>query len=112
MNFIARVSKIFAVSFLLFVNFIAVFSQSDSIYRLPAGTKIRLSMDAEINSKVSSVDDTFTATVSKPLTVRNAVVLPAGTVIEGRIIKVSNAGFGGKNARCRLNSKRSDLTIT
>ncbi len=102
MNFIARVSKVFAVSFLLFVNFVTLIGQSDSIYRLPAGTKIRLSMDSEISSKVSSVDDTFTTTVAKPLTVRNAVVLPAGTVIEGRIIKVSNADFGGKNGQMQV----------
>ncbi len=102
MNFYARVAKVFAVSFLLFVNFITVSGQEDSIYRLPAGTKIRLSMDSEISSKVSSVNDTFTTTVSKPLSVSNTVVLSAGTVIEGRIIKVSGAGVGGKNGRMQV----------
>lgn len=102
MNFFARVAKVFAVSFLFFVNFLGVHAQSDSIYRLPAGTKITLSMDSEISSKVSSVNDTFTATVSKPLSVRNLVVLPAGTVIEGRVILVSSAGVGGRNGRMQL----------
>ena len=102
MNFFARVAKVFAISFLFFVNFSAVHAQPDSIYRLPAGTKIMLSMDSEISSKVSSVNDTFTTTVSKPLSVRNSVVLPAGTVIEGRVTKVSSASVGGKNGRMQL----------
>jgi hypothetical protein len=102
MNFFARVSKVFAVSILLFVNFIAVIGQSDSIYKLPAGTKIRLSMDAEISSKVSSVNDTFTTTVAKPILVGNAVILSAGTVIEGRVTKISSAGIGGKNGQMQL----------
>lgn len=97
MNFFARVAKVFAVLFLFFVNFSALNAQPDSIYRLPAGTKIMLSMDAGISSKVSAVNDTFTTTVSKPLSVRNSVVLPAGTVIEGRVTRVSSAASGGRN---------------
>ena len=50
-----------------------VFGQSDSIYRLPAGTRISLEVDAEVNSRVSSVNDTFLATVAKPVVVRDAV---------------------------------------
>ena len=102
MNFFARVTKVFAVLFLLFVNFLAVSSQGDSIYRLPAGTKIHLSMDSEISSKVAAVNDTFTTTVSKPLSIRDSVVLPVGTVIEGRVTKVSSAGVGGKNGRMQV----------
>ena len=102
MNFIALVAKVFAVSFLLFVNFIVVIGQSDSIYKLPAGTKIHLRMDSEISSKVSSVNDTFTATVAKPISVGNAVILSAGAVIEGRVIKVSTAGIGRKNGRMQV----------
>lgn len=97
MNFYARISKVFAVSFLLFANLLVVSGQRDSIYRLPAGTKIVLSMDSEISSKRSAVDDTFTATVLKPISIRDSVVLPAGTVIEGRVTKVSDAEVGGKN---------------
>jgi hypothetical protein len=34
-------------------------------------------MDNEINSKVASVNDTFTATVVVPLIIREVTVLPA-----------------------------------
>ncbi len=102
MNFFACVTKVFAVSFLFFVNFSLVVAQPDSIYRLPAGTKILLSMDSGISSKVSAVNDTFTTTVSKPLSVRDSVILPIGTVIEGRVTKVSSAESGGKNGRMQV----------
>ena len=88
MNFWRLATKIFAFFSLIFVSFISVNAQTDSIYQLPAGTKIRVRMDNEINSKVSGVNDTFTATIAEPVKVREAVVLPIGTIIEGRIKKV------------------------
>ena len=102
MNFFACVTKVFAVSFLFFVNSSLVVAQADSIYRLPTGTKILLSMDAGISSKVSAVNDTFTTTVSKPLSVRDSIVLPVGTIVEGRVITVSSAAAGGKNGRMQV----------
>lgn len=100
MNFLRIATRIFAVFSLLFVNFISINSQTkslQSVYDLQAGTKIRLSMDNEINSKVASVNDTFTATLSEPLVVREVTVLPVGSVIEGKIVKVKSASVGGKN---------------
>ena len=96
MNFRRVTTKIFAVFFLLFVNF-SVARLQDSIYRLEPGTKILVSMDNEINSEVSGVNDTFTTTITEPLKVRETIVLPVGTVIEGRITKVERASTGGKN---------------
>ena len=89
-------TKIFGLILILFfVN--SVKSQtSETIYTLRAGTQIDARMDNEINSKVSSADDTFTVTVSKPVTNREVEVLPIGTILEGRIIKVKSAGLGGK----------------
>jgi outer membrane lipoprotein SlyB len=88
-------TKIF--NFILILFFVSSISaqRSDSIYVLQRGTKIRAKMDNEINSKVSSVNDTFTVTVSKPVVVRETEVLPIGTVIEGRITEVKRASIGG-----------------
>lgn len=98
MNFWRKATKIFAFSFLFFVNSIFVNAQTDSsANEIQAGTKIRVRMDNEINSKVSSVNDTFTTTVSEPVKIRETVVLPIGTVIEGRITKVKRASIGRKN---------------
>ncbi|MDQ3712868.1 MAG: hypothetical protein M3388_11720 [Acidobacteriota bacterium] len=97
MNFWRLATKVFAFIFLLFVNFTFLNAQTDSsIYQLQAGTIIRLQMDNEINSKVASVNDTFTTTLTVPVKVQETVVLPTGTVIEGRVTKVKRASYGGK----------------
>ncbi len=90
-------TRLTIVSFLIFVNSFVVFGQTDSIYRLPAGTRIRLRMDAEINSRVSRANDTFIAAVVKPVNVREVVVIPADTIVGGRVIQASSAAFGGRN---------------
>lgn len=88
--------KLAALLLLIFANSVLLFAQPDSIYRLPAGTRITLKLDAEINSKVSSVNDTFLATVARPVKVREAVVLPTGTVLEGRVRAVKTAAGGSQ----------------
>ena len=59
-------TKIFALFFLIFVNFNAARAQTDSVYRLQAGTQFKVEMDNEISSAVARVNDTFTATLVIP----------------------------------------------
>jgi hypothetical protein len=99
MNFIAQKTKVFAILSLFFATSYSVGAQGNSIYRLPPGTRIRLSMDAGISSKISSVNDTFTTTVAKAILVNDVAVLPFGTVVEGRVTQVSSAGGAGRNGR-------------
>lgn len=99
MNVFAFIAKPATLVFLIFANFTPLTAQTDSIYRLPAGTRISLKLDAEINSTVSSVNDTFTAVLTKPVSVRDTVVLPAGTVVEGRVSSVSRAAGGGRSGK-------------
>ncbi|MEO7659093.1 MAG: hypothetical protein ABIV48_05715 [Pyrinomonadaceae bacterium] len=95
MNRFAIVTKPLILIFLIFANSIFSSAQTDSIYRLPAGTKIQVKLDAEINSTVSGVNDTFLAYVSRPVTIREVVVVPEGTVIEGRVAEAKAASSGG-----------------
>lgn len=95
MNIRRLTTKVFAFIFLFFAIFSPVRSQ-DSIYRLEPGTKIRVSMDNEISSEVAGPGDTFTATIAEPVKVRETIVMPVGTVIEGRVTGVERAGGGGK----------------
>ncbi|CAN5393980.1 hypothetical protein BH10ACI3_BH10ACI3_17590 [soil metagenome] len=88
--------------FLIFANSTSLFAQTDSIYRLPAGTRMTLKMDTEVNSRVFSVNDTFLAKLAKPVTVRGTDVLPVGTHVEGRITGVKRAGSAGRNGRLDL----------
>ncbi len=100
-----RLTAYFAVFLtLFFVNPVINLAQtvSGNIGELKAGTKIRVRMDNEINSKVSSSNDTFTVTVSEPVFVNEVAVLPIGVIIEGRIIKAEKADFGGKNGHIEV----------
>lgn len=98
MNLCRQTTKVFAFIFLFFASFLPVQSQG-SIYQLEPGTKIRVSMDNEINSEVAGVNDTFTTTIAEPVRVRETIVLPVGTVIEGRVTKVERAAGGGKSGK-------------
>lgn len=98
MNFRRLTTKIFAFIFLFFASFLDTNAQS-SIYQLDAGTRIRVSMDNGISSDVSSAGDTFTTTIAEPVRVRETIVLPVGTVIEGRITDAERAAVGGKSGK-------------
>ncbi|MEP6788553.1 MAG: hypothetical protein ABJB40_08980, partial [Acidobacteriota bacterium] len=97
-HFVSR-TTFTALSILFFANFFSSFGQTDSIYRLPAGTRFRVKLDAEINSRVSSVNDTFIAIVAKPVLRRDTVVIPAGVLIEGRITHITHASAGGQDGK-------------
>lgn len=106
MKIFKRTTEIFAFLWILFfANSLVSTAQvksSDNIFTLQAGTEMRVRMDNEINSKVSSVNDTFTATVSNPVMIREAEILPAGAVVEGRIIEVKSASFGKKDGSFKI----------
>ncbi len=103
MIFFFKTTKVFAYFSLLFAGFtVSASAQTEivsSVYDIEAGTKIAVRMDNEINSKVSSAGDTFTATLSEPLSVRQVAVLPIGTVIEGKITNIERASVGGKDGK-------------
>jgi len=96
-------ANVFALTILIFVINIPLGAQtradSDSIYRIPAGTHIRLRMQGDIGSKFSSIDDTFLTRVAVPVVIRDVTVLPVGTLVEGRITDASPAGLGSQNGR-------------
>jgi len=99
MRIVLGTAKVFALLIVFFVIVSPLAAQTDSIYRLPAGTRFHLRMDSEISSKFSSPNDTFVARLASPLVVRNVVMIPAGTVVEGRILRSSRATFGWRNGR-------------
>lgn len=89
---------------LIFVNFSLSAQeiqpeQADSIYRLPAGTRITLKMNLELSSDVAGVNDTFTAIVSKPVMVHYVIVLGTGTIIQGRVREVQPSKRGGASGK-------------
>jgi len=101
MNFWQEKTKIFALILLLFAGSLTITAQ-DSIYQLQSGTKISLRMETEINSKVSSAGDTFITRIAKPVVVRETIVLPTGTIIEGRVTKVERSASGGQSGKMEV----------
>lgn len=95
MNYRLLTTKVFASAFLLF-SFAFAAAAQNSVFELPVGSKILVRMENEISSKVSSPGDTFTTVVHENVAVRDTVVLPKGTIIEGRVIAVSPASAGGR----------------
>lgn len=90
------------LTLLIFANSVYLIAQRDSTYRLPAGTRIRLKLDVELSSKVASVNDTFIASVVTPVINNETVVLPAGSVIEGRVTKVERAALAGRDGKLNV----------
>jgi hypothetical protein len=103
MTILTKATGIFTFISILFFAGSAQSQISDSIYTIQKGTKIRVRMDNEINSKVSSVGDTFTTTISAPVIIRGIEVLPVGTVIEGKVIRVKNASFAKSDGNFEVN---------
>ncbi len=100
MNFWRLTTKVFAFFILFFVNFVSAYAQTDAnIYQLPQGTIIRVRMDNEINSKVSSEKDTFTAMIVEPVINKQIVLLPLGTIVEGNITEVKRASLNGRQGK-------------
>lgn len=103
MNLRFMKTEIFAFFLLFFASFITIDAQpNSSINQLQAGTLIRLRMDNEINSRVASVNDTFTSTVAEPVIIRESIVLPIGTVIEGQVTKVKRAASGREDGSMEI----------
>ncbi|MFN2502439.1 MAG: hypothetical protein ABR530_10565 [Pyrinomonadaceae bacterium] len=93
----ATIATLTLQSLLIFANSTLVSGQTDSIYRLPAGTRITVTMDVELSSEVASANDTFIATVTKPVQRAGVVVLPKGTVVQGRVKNASRGAGGGRS---------------
>lgn len=99
---IANFARIAAVLPLIFVSFTYSKAQTTSLNEVPAGTRLWLKADAPVDSKFSSKDDTFMARLSRPLVIRDVIVIDAGTKVEGRVVRSKEAGFGGRNGKLIL----------
>src|SRR5215470_1811922 len=60
-------------------------------WTIPENTIISVRIDGTLSSRTSRVGDRFTATVAVPVYVNGRTVIPAGSVIEGRVTEVTPA---------------------
>lgn len=80
---------------------------------VPAGTELHATLDRLLSSKTAQAGDTFTATLSEPVTARNgAVLLPLGTKLQGEVTDVEQgkvlASVRGKG---RLDLRFREVTL-
>ncbi len=65
-------------------------------WSIPANTVLILRMLTAVNSKTAKPNDQITAVVSMPVTAEGQTVLPAGTLVEGKVTQAKPAGRMGK----------------
>lgn len=70
-----------------------------TVSTIPAGTGLHVVLDHEISSATAKIGEPFTGHLLEALGVDGTVIAPAGTVIKGRVMDVTNAGrrFHGRN---------------
>lgn len=64
---------------------------ADRAWTLPSDTVISVQMNSTLSSRTARVGDKFIATVTVPVYVNGQTVIPAGTIIEGRVTQVTPA---------------------
>lgn len=78
----------------------------ETVNLVPAGTTIRAALSQPIGT-MSRVGDRFSAIVTSPLlTTGGAIVVPAGSVLSGRITAIDPAEYAGQRALIRVDVDR------
>ena len=84
---------------------------------VPSGTQLNISLTTELNSETAQVGDTFRGSISRPVVVGGATVIPTTADVEGRVVDVKSAGrFAGQSdlvielTRLRMDGKSYILT--
>jgi hypothetical protein len=77
---------------------------------IPAGTAIQVKLNNTVSTRSSAAGDSFTATVSQPVTdARGNVLVPIGSLIEGTVASVNNSGGVTGNSTVQLRFERLQL---
>ena len=61
-------------------------------YTIPAGTRIAVRLANTVSSESSRVEDPVSATLTSPVMIDGARVLPAGSVLRGDVVSVQRSG--------------------
>jgi hypothetical protein len=69
---------------------------------VPSGTKIPIIMDTAVDSDTSQEGDEFTARSGEDLTIDGNTVLPAGSIIKGRISRIAPPRHMGRSGSVAL----------
>src|SRR5436309_11469122 len=71
--------------------------QSGAQIIIPEGTHISLQLNDHLSTKLNNEGDTFTATVTVPVSQGDRIVIPKGSVVSGSVSRILRPGrFRGK----------------
>ena len=83
-----------------------IMAQATQSYTIPDGTRIQARLETTLNSRTNRQGDRFTAKVTEAIVVGGKEVIPAGTILEGRVAEVKNAGKVKGRAEMNLSYER------
>jgi hypothetical protein len=63
---------------------------------VPAGTPLKISVNAKISSESAQAGDTWSGVVKEPVVVGNDVVIPAGSTVTGEVVGAKEAQKGSR----------------
>jgi hypothetical protein len=83
---------------------------------IPSGTQVSIRLTDQLDSEKAQVGDVFHGSISQPIAVGDATVIPTTADVEGRVVDVKSAGrFAGQSdlvlelTRLRMNGKSYPL---
>lgn len=71
--------------------------------KIPLGTKLKIAINTDLNAKDNKEGDPFSASIRDNVMVDGNIVMPAGTLIRGRVGKIKKPGMFSKSGSILLN---------
>ena len=95
-----------AALFLIWTLGFSSMLQAEEWLIVPHGTRIRGQLETTLNSRTHRQGDRFTVEVSESILVNGVEAIPAGSVVEGRVSRVKQAGRVQGRAEMNLSYDR------
>lgn len=76
----------------LFIVSVSIFPQDAPVAAVPAGQVLHCRLSATLSTGIDKAGDPFAATVSEPLIENGQQVIPAGSILQGRITELDRPG--------------------
>ncbi len=76
---------------------------------VPAETEVKVQVLSGVHSQINHVNDSVIAEVLKPVIVQGKIALPAGSLLDGHITMIRNAGHAHRSAEVGMRFDRITL---
>lgn len=100
------VAATISLAFILSAAFPALVKAADEGPKLPKGTSLEMTLTTTLSSKANDNGDPFTAEISEPVFGGGEEIIPAGSIVEGRISFLKPPGRATGKAEMRLTPEK------